>query len=78
MPNMTTTITGMSHQAAMWLTFRTADRISPIAMAAATVQSSPTMNSYRNRAIATIQENGGGIAYAAGRRPRARFRSSVM
>src|SRR5712691_7103448 len=61
-PSITTTITGISHQAAIWLTFKMADRISPMTTAAATVQSSPTMKSYKNRATATIHEKGGGIA----------------
>jgi ApbE superfamily uncharacterized protein (UPF0280 family) len=39
-----------------------AERISPMATAAAIVQSSPTMNSYKNRTTATIHDNGGGIA----------------
>src|SRR4029077_10522278 len=60
-PSITTTITGISHHAATWLTFRMADTIRPMSTAAATVQSSPTMTSYRNFAPATIHENGGGI-----------------
>jgi len=61
MPSINTTITGISHHAAMWLAFNMADRISPAATAAAIVQSSPTMKSYKNRAMATIHDNGGGI-----------------